>query len=183
MIFLNNIVENINTHLKTKVFNDDVFFNSNVVGLTDVIPFEIDDTTVYIPAVINENGDADIITVDDSYSLQIYHRVSTKNVLQVKSQYGQSDIIQSDTYNMHLILIGNRNKLQTNQFKLEQKLSKSLPSEDAITKSSILILNVDFNSKRIFESEFQNVGYKDLYDFFYFKLIIKLRHQNTKLIV
>lgn len=170
---LDNIVLSINEYFKTKVFTDDVFHSANYVGLTESVPYAIGDDFAIVPAKINNNGDAEIIFYDDKYPMQIYHKVNLKNINLSKSQYGDTNINQTDDYSLSLIVIGNRTKIKHSQFTIENLISKNFP--DLNEKFIITPINVDYNSQRIFNNEFKNIEFNDTYNYFFIQIEYKIK--------
>ena len=86
MAFLGDIVEGINTALKTKLT---AFPTTYYSGIAYPIARKKDNSYEFVPASIANSGEAKYLTFDDIEEMAIYHRIVNSSYSQDKNQsYG-----------------------------------------------------------------------------------------------
>ena len=66
-------------------------YDANFYGLTELVPIEDDNNTIFYPNVVNEFGECIKITLDNTVGLQVYHRLNDKTPIYKSQQYGESN--------------------------------------------------------------------------------------------
>ena len=101
---LSQLIDIINSSLKG-YYKTGLFYN-----ITELVPEVNDDIVSFYPAVIDDFGDAKIVSIDNLESAIFYHRLTSKQTT-LRDTHGSSNKEVIDTYSLSLYVIGNRNEL------------------------------------------------------------------------
>ena len=105
--------------------------SSDLTGLfyniTELVPEVNDDIVSFYPAVIDDFGDAKIVSIDNLESAIFYHRLTSKQTTLRDTQYGSSNKEVIDTYSLSLYVIGNRKKLKENAADTSLRVTSMIP--------------------------------------------------------
>ena len=104
---LSQLIDIINSSLKG-YYRTGLFYN-----ITELVPEVNDDIVSLYPAVIDDFGDAKIVSIDNLESAIFYPRLTSKQTTLRDTQYGASNKEIIDTYALSLYVIGNRNLIVT----------------------------------------------------------------------
>ena len=132
-----------------------------------------DDTNSSIPAIIDMGGDCHYVVSDDDYSYGVYHRLLSKSYSKVKG-FGDGDLdVEIDEIVM--IVWGFSNQLDMNSLDFEREIIiPSIPKLAALVSS-------DFDSYRVANSEFRNVGYLNKPEEFIFSVKYKVQFKFDRI--
>lgn len=173
---LSEIVQIINSKLKP------LFKGSITYGITEMIPV-IDDTVNFYPFEVKKNSESVKMAIDNTVSLQIYHRLISKQTQYRETQYGNNNKDVTDVYQLSMYVIGNRNKLSTTTEDTSLKITGGMPdvfTENGKQIAIATLTNVDFNSVLIINAEFPNTDYSGLPDIFMIRHDYLIRHSYKR---
>ena len=171
MPFLNKIVEGLNA----KWLNSSLKFipkeKVKCYGISEaiidaIIKNEDVEKTRRFPAMVDNNGEATMIDVDDSYQIIIYHKLeSIANNILPKQAFGDSQGELQEVANMAIMVIAFRDKIRKPAYWLEAALKDGIPqnmkmSDDSgkqIQLSFIKIGNSSFDKLALLQREFSEV--------------------------
>jgi|SRR6476646_1158517 len=186
MAYLGEIVETINTTLKAKLT---AFPLSRYNGLSYPIARKKGTAFEYLPALISSSGDARLITFDDINELEIYHRIASSTYTQSGvATYGNGYDAFKHNYDVDLIVMGDRRKVQVAPDVLEAAIASNMPSTttiDGIRGINILAVSANHNSRSLFSQEFQGADYylKPEHIFFSIRYRVEIQYQKGCLVL
>jgi hypothetical protein len=181
MAYLGEIVETINAALKAKLM---AFPLSQYNGLSYPIARKKGTALEYLPAQISNSGDAKLITFDDVNELEIYHKIASSAYTQSGvSTYGNGYDAFKHSYDVDLIVMGDRRKIQVGPDVLEAAIASNMPSTTTIPGIrgiTILPQSANHNSRSLFNQEFQGADYylKPEHIFFSIRYRVEIQYQK-----
>lgn len=181
MAYLGEIIGTINTAIRE---NLTAFPLSRYYGLTYAITRKKGAGYEVLPAQISNSGDARLMTFDDVNELQIYHRIVNSTYTQRKSQsYGDGYDEFQHNYDVDIIVMADRRKVQVEPDVLEAAIASNLPSTTTIQGVkfiNILAVSANHNSRSIFNQEFQGTDYflKPEHIFFSIRYRVEIQYQK-----
>ena len=179
MAFLGDIVNGINEALRAKLT---AFPSTYYSGIANPIARKIDNTYEFIPAIILTSGEARYLTFDDIDEMGIYHRIVSSSYTQDKNQsYGDSYTSFQQNYDIDLIVMANRSRVEVSPDVLEAAIASNFPAGDkppGVNYLNILPLSANHNSRSLFSQEFQGVAYylKPEHIFFSIRYRVELKY-------
>ena len=174
---LSQLIDIINSSLKA-YYKTGLFYN-----ITELVPEINEDLVSFYPAIIDEFGDAKIVSIDNLESAIFYHRLTSKQTTLRDTQYGASNKEVIDTYTLSLYIIGNRRKLKENAADTSLRVTSMIPDtflQDGRQVAFTVMTNVDFNSSAIINAEFPNTEYAGMLDVFIIRHDYNIRHTYRK---
>ncbi len=181
MAFLDNIVTEINDAVKSKLT---AFPVADYFGITYSMPKKDGKRLLYLPAIIDFNGEAKWVTFDDIRDLTLYHKINTSTYSQIKSgSYGDGyDYIQQ-SYEMDLIVMSDRKKVNVQPDTLEMAIGSNIPSKSIMSGFeyiNITATSSNHSSRNVFATEFSGVDYflKPEHILFSIRYRVELRYQK-----
>jgi hypothetical protein len=164
---LKEIVSIINTNLETDVFNTSRFQGGKYYDIVKLVSEQIKDNVITRPCEIDNDGECTDVIYDDTYPLQLYHRIMTLNYETVPEDYGDGNLMK-ETATMSLVFISDRYKIQ-----MESENLMALIAVNMIEKLSQTDLNTYnlyscsiypsgesvIDNETIYNREYQNVEY------------------------
>lgn len=166
MPLTNAIVSSINTVLENNLKH---MAKVSVKGIAEPIPRDNGKEGIeWIPCVIDNEGEATYVGLDDVFEIQIYHRCFEEIYINGKAQYGDANLNDKGKANMSLVIIGNREKLRTNANTLNDIIIPLLTSKTVkipnqsgsiIVRASVVHSKTNFKSFEIFSRDFKGVEY------------------------
>ena len=137
MAKLHQIVAQINTELAQAggQFDSKRFQKGRFSGIAELITKPDGDTRQTIPAIISNNDVDTILTVDDRFSFELYHRHIGSTVAEVEQDFGDRRV-REETAEMLLVIIGERDKIKFNKEEIITGLLLGIPLE--MTKSFLI---------------------------------------------
>lgn len=181
MAYLGDIVFAINKSVKEKLT---AFPRAEFTGIAYQLPRKKGSGFEYLPALIKSTGDAKWITFDDVYQLQVYHRIVSSNYQQLKPQsYGDGYDKFQHSYDMDLVVMADRRKVEVEPDILEAAIASNLPNIvkiSGVSYTNILSLSANHNSRSLFSQEFQNTDYFLKPEHIFFSIRYRAEIQYTK---
>jgi hypothetical protein len=115
------------------------------------------------PAVLTTDNEIQA-AIDDNFSICTWHKVRSQNVTAVEDGFGDEDNDKASETSMSLLVWGNLNRLQINETQLANLIHYTIPSVvnvgiNGVYSTSVDVTSVNYESKAIFEREFQGVSY------------------------
>lgn len=179
MAFLGDIVETINKELKAKLT---AFPTAIYCGIAYPVARKKDNSLEFIPGTISDDGDVKYMTFDDINELAIYHRVINSNYSQDKAQsYGDGYTSFNHNYDLDLVVMANRRKVQVSPDVLESAIASNLPLTEhiqGVNYVSIAPVSANHNSRFLFTQEYQGINYylKPEHIFFSIRYRVELKY-------
>jgi len=140
----------INTSIQQNVLNTSRYQGAKYNALAEIIK-DIDEKKeeIWYPAIIDNDGECHSVVIDDTYPLQIYHRIlSLNNELIDVENFGDENQKLKETAQMTMIVISDRNILQIQGEDLIELIAVNLPGK--LLQSDLNTLHL--NSVNIFAS-------------------------------
>lgn len=181
MAYLGEIVDTINEALRAKLT---AFPLTRYNGLTYVITRKKGTAFEYLPAQVSNSGEARLITFDDVRELEIYHKIANSTYTQRKSQsYGDGYDEFQHNYDVDLVVMGDRRKVQVEPDVLEAAIASNMPNTTTIQGVkfvNILAVSANHNSRSLFSQEFQGADYflKPEHIFFSIRYRVEIQYQK-----
>lgn len=180
MAFLDKIVESINDAVKVHLC---AFPTAEYFGITYLIPKSDGRSPVYLPAIIGLDGEAKIMAFDDLHELSLYHKIVGSAYKQIKAGYGDSHDYIEQSYDMDLIVMSDRKKVNIHPDVLEIAIASNIPSKvklDKIDFVNITAVSTNHSAKSVFGTEFTGVEYylKPEHILFSIRYRVELRYQK-----
>lgn len=158
MVSVHAIVEEINNAVKGFLTGPS-YQMSSLNGIAYTMLKEKDNS---LPAVVDNEGEARYVGIDDKYNLMIYHRIMTTAPSKKTSQYGDANTRTNITNRMSMVVFANRQKLKLTQEVLANYIVASLPtnidksilSQESLNNCTIDVLEINFNSSALYKREY-----------------------------
>lgn len=153
------IVSYINTRLKALQFGAGRFQKGIFSGIAELL--ETDEGEAK-PGLVENDGDARYIGIDDTYPIQVYHRVIRPGAeWNVESDFGDLRNIV-ETTNMLMVVIGDRNRLKLTAEDIKTGIVAALPLEIpdselnslGLKSANIIPGEFNWNKYEVYRSEF-----------------------------
>ena len=177
MAYLVDIVNTINAALKDKLT---AFPRTRYAG---VVYHIAKDASKFLPAEI-EGAEGKVVSFDDLYEMSVYHRLAASTYTQTRNQsYGDGYTDFQQNYEIDLVVMADRTKVQTTPDILEAVIASNMPTPDmpqGVNYINILPVSANHNSRSLFSQEFPGVTYylKPEHIFFSIRYRIELRYQK-----
>jgi|688.fasta_scaffold184120_4 hypothetical protein len=134
---LDSIVSQINTDLKAGNFSSNRFQRGKFYGIAELV--KIEEGT--FPGIIDNTGNIQKVAIDDNYSFQLYHRITSIQAEEDELSYGDGyEIIE--TADMRLVIVCNREIIQLKKEDIVSGVFASMPT--GISNALETSLNIDF---------------------------------------
>lgn len=170
MSLLNKYIDILNSHLKDNLFNDKKFAGCDIGTIAkSVYAKAYENTIVIIPGSIDAEGNEKNYSLDDTFSLQSYHKIISKTYSQppAEQQFGNNKINQ-ESISAYMVFFSSFGRIKITAEELEYQISKSFPSNverskinnRAIRSLRFVLQNTNFDSFSVFNREYQNVKYE-----------------------
>lgn len=169
MPLLNEIVKEVNKSLQSSL---SVLGGVAVDGIADLVPRIKEDgkTIEWLPCMIDNDGEATYVGIDDNYCLQIYHRCFEESYSKQKisKQYGDSNSNEQSKANLSMVVMASRSRLRKNSFELNDIITplihiKPFEIKDSegkrISNNVISIVKTNYKSLEIFSRDYRNAEY------------------------
>jgi hypothetical protein len=165
MPFLNEQIGFVNASLQSTALADARFSAGRFEGIAVDVSRKTDSGIETFPAVMDQNYEAQPITVDDTYSIIIYHKVNNKTYAQEKSEFGDRNIYMIETLQVKMVVYGKYAALKLTKEELESLITSNFP--DNIPASNLAPLKLDnmlvtlkgsnLNSSAVFNEEYKGI--------------------------
>jgi hypothetical protein len=185
MPYIDTIVQYINTGLSENL-NKKAFLKGRFAGIAELLPKEENDTTITIPALVDNNGHCEYIGVDDNEPFRLYHRILTLTN-EDDGQLGDN-IWNQETANMVMIVYGDRKAFQVRPEQISSMINAYLIKTITVAqKTSLNLHTVDIqasttnlDSVSVFNQEFSDVKYNLVPERFLFAIPYAIRTTYEK---
>jgi hypothetical protein len=107
---IHEIVASINSTLKSEQFTSKRFQQGEFYAIAELLKNESEEL---VPCVVDNYGDTTIVSIDDTKPIQVYHRVLGIDFKRTQD-FGDLKSV-TEGYDMVMVVIGDRNRLQLNQ--------------------------------------------------------------------
>lgn len=125
---------------------------------------------VIMPGSIDATGKETSFVIDDTYPIQLYHKILSKNFSErpANRQYGDSANMKVETISAYLVVFSKFGRIRLTAEQLEALITMSFPDaipQDAIadisgmTQMRVILQSSDMDMQRVFNREYQNVEY------------------------
>lgn len=167
---ITEVVKQINDSLLPSFDGIDV----SIFGIAESVLIREDDKEtddVYIPSIINRDGECHSVFVDDDYKLGIYHRIIGKTYTnQPNKGFGDSAgvLVVAD---MQLVCWGFSNAVKAES--VEQLIFSKSPE-------SMRFVSSDFDRKRVFSGEMQGIPFFLPPEVFLFSIKYKVQYKAKR---
>jgi hypothetical protein len=169
MAKLKNITAYINTTLEANVFNTSRFQGGRFYTIAELVPEIINDTRTAKPCVVDNDGECVPVIVDDTYPLQVYHRImSLANTPADPDMYGDGLTYTKLTATMSLVFISDRSRVQMRGEDLTTIIAANIPPTlpqtqlNALSLYSVAIYpqgEVQIDSEIVYNREYRLTEY------------------------
>lgn len=161
MPFLQQIIEEINTGLKTGIFNKEKLQPANYFGLAMQIGRTKSDKKIELLPALIENGKPRYLVLESKTALQVYHKLLSNTYSYEKKSYGSDYNIKSIS-DISIVVINNlkmtgiaSDKLEPSIiFKMPQRLKPQTISELKINSCLITPISSNMNSVEVYRQEY-----------------------------
>lgn len=140
------------------------FLGSRIFGIAQSIIRGTSEKSELLPALVDLNGEATYIGVDDASPLTVYHKANSIAVSEKSgSGYGDNRAYKSFTYSNALIVFMDRKVLGMLPEELVLFIQANFPDNikiDNYKSVNMRMQNIILNSQQVFASEYQNVDYR-----------------------
>ena len=128
-MFQSAIIDIINTQIMTDTLCDVRFVGASVSGIAyDGTEMDSTGTRVF-PVVYDLTGTGTKINPDDTYPIQIYHKILNKTYQVKPSSVGSKANVVSEKTDVKMIVAGWTNRLQLTQEDLEALITSNFPDQ------------------------------------------------------
>lgn len=176
MGYLGEIVSRINEALKSKLT---AFPISRYSGLTNLLPRKKGTAFEYLPF-----DSESWLVFDDVKEMQIYHRIASSAYTQLKKDgYGDEYDNFQHAYDVDLIVMADKKKVEVGSDVLEAAIASNIPSSfkiPGISYINVYPVSANHNTRTLFGQEFHGVDYylKPDHIFFSIRYRVELRYQK-----
>lgn len=150
MPYLHEIVDIINDTLATGKLKDDGVFNKKLFGLCEILPRNYNDEQDGIPAVIDLNGGTTFSGFDDRYSIVIYHRCLSTDIVEAPVAFGDGTNVAREEASMRMIVFADRLRTQHQPTQLSNRLTAAIQQQLSRTQTQsfpgLIGVTIDMNS-------------------------------------
>lgn len=158
---LHQIVAQINTDLTSGQFDSKRFQKGRFSGIAELITKVDNEQRQTMPAVIDNTGDDTILTMDDSYPFELYHRHLSSTMTEIEGDWGDRQV-REETANMLLVVMGDRQRLKLNKEDIITGITLGMPNELGqafLTTNSLVGVEIiqgefNLNKEEVWLSEF-----------------------------
>ena len=165
---MNTIISNINAQIKVAAMLN----NIALYGIADPIVIH-DEQDSFYPVVIDTDGECRDVLFDDTKDVVIYHRLERKSYNTVYTSGYGDDPKRSVVYDMSMVVCGKR--AAKNIYDMETICGRAIRSvSDAKHRATTEVVAVDFNSPRVFASEYTGVQFPIQPNIYLFKINYKI---------
>lgn len=158
MPYVNQIVKYLNTQLQAE-FTANKFSPSQFVGLAITVKGENGTE----PLLADDFDNEKYVGVDDIYSLQVYHKLTSTDHVKDPIQHGGKNNRLITTYQMQMIIAAKRDQIRMTGEELESIFIKGLESKIPnseiqplhLSRVSIMPSGTDMNAFTVWRDEYQ----------------------------
>lgn len=162
------IISIINSQLLTNTLCDSRFANASINGIAyDGTEVDSSGTRIY-PIVCDLSGNGSKVNPDDTYPIQVYHKILNKSYQVKPTSAGDRSNVVSERTDVKMVVTGWMNPLQLTQEDLEALLTSNFPDQIApslYTPLKLRNLVVTLQSSvldraQVFREEYRGIPYQ-----------------------
>jgi hypothetical protein len=163
MPYISEIVDIINSGLKDSKLSDDKRFIKKLCGLSELL-IENSQYGITIPSLIDINGGITFSGFDDMYSIIIYHRCLSTQIVQAPIAFGDGWNVSREEALMRMIVYADRNITRLNPTQLSflinsgvtQQLTQSqIQNYDGLLGVNIESISTNYDGMSIYTNEYR----------------------------
>ncbi len=125
---LHQIIAQINTDLIANQFSAKKFQKGRFSGIAELVTSVDDDQRQTVPAIVANDGDTEILTIDDIYPFELYHRHITSNITEPEDDFGDR-IMRVEIADMLMLVMGDMKRLELNKEDITSGITLGMPLE------------------------------------------------------
>ncbi len=157
MPFLDNIVSQLNDKIITSSLNFITAGKIKSYGISEPMIVVQEDKVIQYPAIVDSDGEATMIEVDDIYNVIMYHKLeSIVNGIMPKTNYGGIHDM-SEVASMALMIVAFRDKVRRTSYWLEGAIKDQfhdIMKVAGLQRSTLRIGNSNFDKLALFGREY-----------------------------
>jgi hypothetical protein len=150
MPYISEIVNIVNSTLAAGKLSDDTRFIKKLYGLAELLPRNYEGTQDTLPSMVDINGGTTFNGFNDTYSILIYHRCLSTNIVDPPVTFGDGGNVAREEANMRMIAFADRNiiKMLPNQlsFLLTSGVQQQFTKTQVQAFQGLLGVTLDANS-------------------------------------
>jgi hypothetical protein len=151
-MMVSEIVKGIDDAIRGRMQGFECLSGAVFFGIAEPVVRDVDEGEVWLPAVIDVEGEDRYVFIDDDYPLGIYHRIMDKVYAPaVKNSYGDGQALSVQA-NMKLVCWGLRKRVMTTADRIEGFIYASLPEVATPVRSTL-------DRSLVFANEFQGIQF------------------------
>lgn len=184
MPFLKQQIEIVNGLLRKTALADKRFADGKYEAIAhDVSRTDREGKIDYFPAVMDENYQAQEVTVNDLYPVMIYHKIRSKAYgITPGAGVGDRNTGVTEQVNVKMVVYGKWSKIKLTQEQLEALITTNFPdnvSNDLyrplkLDSLNIVLRGTNFNSAQVWQEEYRGTDLKLAPEDIYFSLTYDL---------
>jgi hypothetical protein len=136
MPYINEIVSIINNTLAAGKLSDDKRFVRQLHGLSETLPRNYNNSQDGIPTLVDVNGGTMFSGFNDAYSIVIYHRCLSTNIVEAPVQFGDGNNAAREEASMRMIVWADRLKTKLQPQQLSFLLTSAVQQQLMYTQIS-----------------------------------------------
>ncbi len=165
MPFVNEQIQIVNDSLQKLALSDARFSSGRYEGIAVDVSRKTDTGIETFPAIMDANYEAQPISVDDTYPIIIYHKITSKAYAKEKGQYGDFEINVIETSNVKMVVYGKYAALKLTREQLEALITSNFPDQIAtaliaplkLDNMTVNLKSSNLNSAQVFTEEYKGI--------------------------
>jgi len=138
---LTEITTIINTALEANVFNTSRFQGAKYNAVAELVKEKQGDTIISRPCTVDDDGECTGVSVDDTYPMQLYHRVIGLSYNETAiDNFGEPVTVIKETATMALVFISDRSRVEKRTDELMAAVAVNLPA--TLTNAELATLDL-----------------------------------------
>jgi hypothetical protein len=169
MAFQEVQIDIINNWIRKFSFCDPMFTADNVS--LNGIAYDSNEEDKTFPVVNTLKGDGTAVSLNDTYAIQLYHRILKKEYSYKKAQFGNDANMVTEKMYVKLVVAGNTQKLQLIQEDVEALIAANFPGNIpqavfnpdyapmALESMMVTLTGSNLTKEQVFKEEYKGVPY------------------------
>lgn len=171
MPYSNEIITLVNNTIRDSSLTDKRFSGAKLEGIACQVSRQAEGETVEtLPAIISDNQVERYVGVDDSFPLQLYHRIlgNSYGGAEKKQQYGDDISLKTCATEVVMVVFAKRSAMKMPGEQLEMLIASGFPDiftrEQIATMAAMAAVKVtlrssDMDSFRVWGNEYKNIAF------------------------
>lgn len=159
MPYIKEIVDHINAAFRTGLTSKP-FQKGKFEGIAELLLIVSDDGNKTVPCIVDNHGNSDEVSIDDTYPFRLYHRINTITN-EDDGQMGD-DIQMKESANMIMIVFGDRRAFNFRPEQLSSMINTYMPLTLTVAQTTSLNLHTvaiqvsttNLDSVQVFNQEY-----------------------------